>query len=1110
MKFNESLTILLLPLLLSGALGRSLPRPLVSSGQNESSPFGGAPRVPVEASPGEDRAAELGENRRQSLTAALEDPITPWIEGRVAIPEGSEPDESLTVVVLGPELPATDHGGSLFADRSWDRHEVLGKAPVEADGSFRVGLPRSQSLDTEALWLDLDGRYLFLGEPLALDQTTLDGPVRLDAELGGAIRGRILLPPGCDEAPKSVGMGSFGSSFSGAGMARGLVLEGSLDFELHALAPDLSYTVWANPDIYPGARYPEELLVGAGECVEIQIHLQRGATVRGRVLDASGAPVARATILGNAGASYATRPGSGTTQSDVDGRFELRGLAPGSQTLSSSAEGLLSATCDELTLVDGEVREGVQITMEAGLSLAGTVQWPAGLGVPGVRVVVIPHELAGDGWRVYERARSEEGSAESAKDGSFQVSNLPPGSYAVYADVTRADSSGKVSSWSARLNAVAAGTSDLRLTLSPSVACSGRVLDDEGNAIDAFTVTARREDWPAFMEGPSREVEQSFTGAAGEFVLTGLDRGSWMVSTRAAEHLLGEPRLVEVETPTKWKDPFELTRTASITGKVLDPTGAPVPGAEIRLSALSPVGRDGVVETDAEGQFHLTSVGPGPIMFGATSDEWAPSDEEELELEPGGELTGWSIHLSAGGHVAGVVYDGNGLPDAGQTILLQSNQHGGREVVSDEHGHFRIEHLAPGPYQVMAAPGSDDWTSQADFGDMLEDLRMATAHVVEGETVEIAMGAPPRDPVWIHGHVSRAGRPFANAGFLVVPETGRFLDGMCAGTTGDDGKFELRLDEPGGYTFVLMASEKLETEVNFQINVPKGERHEFNLELPRGSIAGLLRGPDGAPVNEGMLWLRRQDSTSDLAAAMAHSTSPVGEDGSFLFEMLHPGRYSISAVAPEASVGTWHDIVVTADRRTGGIDLNLAQAGRVTGTVVDEGGRAIRGANVTLSDDHGRILYQLEATTDHEGHFSIERVPIGQVRVNARTEQQVSYEPAVAVVSTGRAAQVELCLRKGVFLRVVLRDGDDLPTRAAIRVENGSGYDYAGRETAGEVEQITSQGTATERRVGPVPPGRYTVSASTADGSHARQRVAVQGAIEEQEVLLRLVGDRTP
>ena len=64
-------------------------------------------------------------------------------------------------------------------------------------------------------------------------------------------------------------------------------------------------------------------------------------------------------------------------------------------------------------------------------------------------------------------------------------------------------------------------------------------------------------------------------------------------------------------------------------------------------------------------------------------------------------------------------------------------------------------------------------------------------------------------------------------------------------------------------------------------------------------------------------------------------------------------------------------------RTTSGVDLFLREAGRVTGTVVDGAGAPVPDATVLLRDAQGRVLHQLDATTDHEGAFAIERVPAG-------------------------------------------------------------------------------------------------------------------------------------
>ena len=1048
------------------------------------------------------------------------------VEGRVVLPSGAAPDPSLSVVALGDFVPEVDDAqqSGFFSDgdRTWDKREVLARAPVGADGSFQLQLPPSalSGPNPDSVLIDIDGLVLFLPEPVAFDDAgaaDADALV-LEPELGAAIRGTLQLPEGSQELPSSLFLGAHGMNYAGASMSRAVLPDETLEFELRALQPGLRFTLWAQTDIHPTAVLEAERPVEAGEVRETDVQLERGATVHGRIVDASGAPIANAEIHGDSGATFSQSLGAGTACTDQEGRFEMRGLLARNQTLFAQAENFLDGQSDALELTEGLVLDDLTIVLEKGLELGGTVRWPGGEPAVDARLTLAPLDPSGNVWRVIEAARSPEGSGRSGEDGSFRLRGLAPGAYALYVDLVHesADDASPVL-WNERVDSVEAGTLDLELTLNPPAVYSARVLDDRGAPVDAFTVRAQRSDWPGWGEGPAHEVKADVQNANGRFELAGLDPGAWSVSILSETHLPVYERLVTVHAPaanlesgpTEDAEPFVLTRTARIAGIVLSPDGEPVSGAEIRASTESVDSRGDSAQSDAEGRFLLESVGPGPIALEALANEWAPSVKQRVELQPGDDLTEHTLHLTEGGAVTGKVYDKNGAPDASRTIVVQSDFGNSQEAQSDADGRFTIEHLAPGPYQVIATPDPEAWmwadSDDTDLGEFFNEVRMTSVTVVEGETVEVSLGAPPRAPVVVHGRVLRSGEPVAQAGLLAVAESGNFLEGLRADTTGDDGGFELELDEPGDYTFVLGDAHGIESEVDFQVTIPEVDRYALDLVLPTGSISGRVIGAEGG----GSLWIRREDRTTDISALMGRGYVSLEEDGSFLVETLHAGRYALSARSGDAGLITLHDVLVVEDECTSGVELQLGGAGRILGVVKDERGVGVDEASVFLRDAAGRALYELEGLTNYTGSFAIDNVPAGELFLSARSDTLVSASATPVSVATGTDTTVELTLTRGVMLQLTLEDEENRPMRAALRVENEDGHDFAGIASQEELQRLAGQDVSSnERRIGPLPAGRYTVRAHATDGRSAKKVVSLrtgEGGVDEEPKVRRVV-----
>ncbi len=1032
------------------------------------------------------------------------------VEGRLVLPRGAAHENTLSVVALGASLVENLQPGTPWpGDRTWDQHEVLARAQVEKDGAFRLELPAAV-LDAEGteVRFDVDGRFLYLSEPVAFDSTS-SAAVVLEPELGGAIRGRLKLPRGTSEKPSSVRVGGLGMSNFGGGMSRVVKVDETLEFELRALQPGLKFMLSAAPDIYPCTTLEEGVTVEAGRVVDTRIELTRGATVRGQVVDTEGAPLADVEVWGDPGSSFTSNPAAGRARTDEDGRFELRGLVGREQVLNAQHEEFLDGESEALALAEGKTIEDVSIVLDAGLELSGTIHWPDGEAAVGARLTVLPVDPSGSSWRLFEKARSEDGSGRTARDGSFLVGGLIPGAYGLFAELAPRDGAPESAPWTVRLESVEAGSTDLALTLAAPVTYSGSAVDDAGVAVDTFLVSAERANWPTWVDGSSKTVEETFPDAAGRFELDGLDAGEWTIHVRAHGHLRTEDRQVVV--PGVDAEPFTLVRTARIEGVVLDPNGLPVAGAEVHAIAHATRGHTGVEETDEEGRYVLESVGPGPIALRARSEDWAPSLEDTFDVTSGEQRDPWTLHLTQGAKLEGIVFDSDGSPDAERTIAIQSTEGGEYyEAISDAGGRFVAEHVAPGSYQVIATPdyealaasGSD---GDPDLGDLFAEMRMTMVTVVADETIEIVLGAPPRAPVLVHGRVLRGGEPVPRAGVLVLAESGSLLESMRADSAGDDGTFEVKVDEPGDYTFVIMASFHDGNQVDFQVSLPEVERYELDLVLPEGSITGHVRHADGSIPEAGSMWIRREDGISDLSNLMSQSIGPLEDGGRFEITTLHPGTYAITAVGGGSGMTTVHGVVVSADGSAPEVELVLPEAGTIEGTVVDETGAGVHDATVFLRDGDGRTLFELEDTTDRDGAFKIGYVPAGDVFVCAHTADSVALESYSARVVAGEETSVDVTLGHGVQLRVALEDEDGEPMRAAIRVENEAGHDFAGSSGTEDLEDVAARGvSSTERRVGPLRPGRYTLRATSPDGRSAKKTVTLREDAGERTVRLRL------
>jgi hypothetical protein len=161
--------------------------------------------------------------------------------------------------------------------------------------------------------------------------------------------------------------------------------------------------------------------------------------------------------------------------------------------------------------------------------------------------------------------------------------------------------------------------------------------------------------------------------------------------------------------------------TASIKGMITaSDTGAPVRGAEIRLSSRSGLNR--LVTTDGDGLYAVTDLPAGEyrltasrsgftsLVYGQRRPLEAPVP---IDLSVGATFTA-NVALIRGGAIQGRVVDEFGEPIAGVGVhalrsrLLQGQrrlQRTGAGDQTDDTGSFRLYGLPPGDYYVTASPG---------------------------------------------------------------------------------------------------------------------------------------------------------------------------------------------------------------------------------------------------------------------------------------------------------------------------------------------------------------------------------------------------------------------
>ena len=1066
-----------------------------------------------------------------------------WVEGRVLFPAATPADDTLQVVALSSELSPADlyrrPNAFLSKEATGVTEGILSTNAVDADGRFRIPFPAG----TEEGWLGLGGRFLYLTAVQAVDFSASE--TQLAPELGAVVHGRIVVPGGSE--PSTV----FGEERVRLGLDRSEISvvpaidnEWSFtriaeigpdgEFEFVALRTNEEYELSIDADQL--AKFSERgIQLSPGEERYVEARLLLGATLRGRVVTEADEPVADAEVTAIEGLVFGFPTGnSARAQTDADGRFELRGVPAGKAKLIASAEGLLRSEVSDFEVVDGDVIEDVTLVLGSGAAIEGTVFYPDGEPAAGATVRVEFDPEARLGPAALNASRGARGRTEANANGRFRVAGLGRGPFELtaYADSPEDPDETR---WTTRVRPVSADTVGMELTVEPPAGVRGRVVARNGTAITEFTLTAEQKGMAFAMrnafggedEGwPEERFEQTFEHPDGRFSLTGLVSGPWRLQARAEGFAASAP--LELILPADAGDvTIELDPAATVTGTVVDPMGEPIAGAMVTILAQSDramsqiTGELDLPETrsDATGTFELIGLGPGTKPLVASHPDYASSEPATVETVAGATIPGIVLKLRLGGLITGLVYGTDGTPLAGAHVVAQKgatlSSHIRRTQVD---GSFRVERVEPGDWTITAIM-NDDALGAGDYGQdgtaaFLENIKFAMVHVVDGEEVSVILGAPPTDPVHVYGVVEHDGKPIRSGILNFVLEGAKGFDAMKIASIAEDGSYSVDLPEPGTFLVsvqILGSSSFQQETIEFRRDIPKGNEFALDFELPLGRISGHITGEDGDSIAGARVTLIMQGGLASGTMLGGQYAEVVTSEGGFYdFKFLRPATYSVAAggTAFGGAFGTTttngrqvHDGVRVgeSDHRSG-IDFRLTESGDIAGRIVDASGTPVGGASIFVRDARGRLLERMSMiTSDPGGGFQYSGVSEGEYSVIARAPGMASAESHVVRVEAGRTARTTITLDPGTTLVVTVIDASGADVASSISVLDAGGREMAGMIGYAEMMARLTDGLRTDQqRIGPLPPGSYTVRVTAEDGRTAKKSVTADGRAERK------------
>jgi len=489
-------------------------------------------------------------------------------------------------------------------------------------------------------------------------------------------------------------------------------------FRLDGLVAGTRYFVEAWATGYaPAGRFLEPK-----EIEPLDITLVPSGRVEGVITDATNeAPVPGAEVTLVAGTANTLSPVA--TLTDADGRYALDHVSPGPILLfAAKAPGYPASTFDMrssggLKVVAGEITV-VNRALEPGRVALGRVTDESG------RPVAYATLAFAD---AANRAEGEE-TALTDVDGLYRVSGLRANrTYEVW--ITAPGYAPPTGDEEARLEVTGDGLEIRRdFVLARGATLSGTVKDPQGAPVRGARVQVHAQGERRVRERVHDLV--AVTAPTGHWRIQGVPpRVPVVVRAEHDEWVQAESRPLTLSPGADETVDLVLGAGVTLAGRVRDTSGRPVLGARVRWGPIGPENerdlRDEfradrlltprVVRTDASGAFRLDRLAPGRLLLKVEHEGYAdwyrkdlvvlaegPRPDLEVELTPSMTIEGSVLDAATRAPIAEAwIYareedapPEQEVPDAGRVRALVSCQ-------SDASGHYVLEGLAPGRYEVV-------------------------------------------------------------------------------------------------------------------------------------------------------------------------------------------------------------------------------------------------------------------------------------------------------------------------------------------------------------------------------------------------------------------------
>ena len=632
--------------------------------------------------------------------------------------------------------------------------------------------------------------------------------------------------------------------------------------------------------------------------------------------------------------------------------------------------------------------------------------------------------------------------------------------------------------------------SGAQLVDSTECTLTGTVVDSSGRAIEGARIVFHSGDRPSFFssreesEGGLAMNPEVRTDSRGMFELTvaitgegdGRDedlpdflRGNAQLAAVHGAFATLVKQLPELEEGSIDLGLLTMQPGAQVSGRVVDESGRAISGAAVAGEHRDDEGGRGgqrmfrflsgrVTEeysqsvTGSDGRFLITGLPAGRTELSAEADGFQMGFQEDLNLEPTGNLDVGDLVLLPGEMIAGFVVDPEGNPVVEASVNVSSmarivvrrmedmpRQQIGREmrmrVETDADGYFEMVGLGAGQYTVhVNAPGF---------------ARASTENVSTG-TRDLSVRLEPLGEIIVALRCASDGTPIQGAELVASAQS---RNRRWGGTNQDSlevieseevpGEYSVFGAGPSGTQLVIAAPGYATLEVE-GVAVTNGGQERMQVRLvPESIIAGMVRDAAGKGIADarvrieefvppeqggmsGNMEIRRNFSRNfggggDSEDLMEESRRTVTDDlGQFEIRGVPAGEWEITARADDFVESESQILAVEEGQSQRDVTLLLAVGGAILGHVTLEDGTPLANVSVVVRPQRASGTQGLEdeiasqvaamfggggsggtnrVRTEVDGSYEVRSLSPGLYEVELATQRGMSFGRAMAFIS---------------------------------------------------------------------------------------------------------------